>query len=360
MVWRYSMFVCFQSGLRFAVGLVLLLAWADGITCLLIAAVVGVIVPLVLFGRRDRVACNTGCGVDWGMARAMAVYALPITIADVAYWALRLSDRYLLRFFRNATEVGLYAVGVDLSDRTIALVVSLFAMASWPLAVQVWERNGVAATADLLSRMTRLYILVCLPVTVLTAILSEPLLVLLTGPNYLAVTSIMPMVVCCVFLYGLQRFFQIGIALAKRTRLILIATLIGAVANLALAACLVPSKGYPAAAVSRTVGYAVFTICIILFSRRLIVWRFPWAALLRTSCACLLMGGAAWAVCHYLSIPAALKLVIGGVLGVATYGISLLITGEIAWLDALAMTRRSPSDWLHFFTNAPKTPDSSA
>jgi len=76
----------------------------------------------------------------------MAKYSFPLVIGNLAAWILALSDRCVLQFFRGVHEVGIYSINYQISQHSIMLLASLFALAFNPLGNIIWEKQGKKAS----------------------------------------------------------------------------------------------------------------------------------------------------------------------------------------------------------------------
>jgi len=331
-----SLFTSWEQISRLILGAYFVVVLNLGTRGLIAGWSLGLIVGVIVFG-----ACYFFHQFDFrqvshSMAKSLFLYGVPIVGGDIAFWFLRLSDRYILRIFRNASEVGIYAVGVDLSDRSLSMLVSLLATSSWPLVVQIWENEGVRPTSRFLTQLMRIYLIVCIPGTTGISLLSRPIIRLLADDAYYEGYHVMTFIAAGVFLYGFQRWFQLILALHEKTFKILISVLAGAVLNILLNFIFVPSFGYKIAAVNNLLGYLVFTILVVLFSRKIMKWRFPFKSLIRILLASLFMLGGI-TVLRTLSTSDWLTLVLCVPGGVLFYLLALFGLKEITFSDLGAL-----------------------
>jgi O-antigen/teichoic acid export membrane protein len=143
---------------------------------------------------------------------------------------------------------------------------------------------------------------------------------------------VIPFVVLSSFLYGFQRWFQLVLALHKRTLLIMLSVLSGGLMNVILNLIAVPMWGYQAAAVNNLIGYLVFTILIVYFSRKLMIWRFPYSSMVRA----LLASVPVWLTVVFvmrLDMPALIEIMICASVGCMVYALSLLVLGEASFVE---------------------------
>jgi O-antigen/teichoic acid export membrane protein len=223
-------------------------------------------------------------------------YAWPLILGNVAMWALRVSDLFIIRSFRPERDVGLYSVSYGLSAKSIELLVGLFLLSVSPLVYSTWENKGREATEETMTMVTRVYLILCLPVAVGLSVLAYPFVALLTAPDYYEGSRIVGFVAFSSFIWGLANIAMMGIAIKKRARRIGFNQIAAASTHIGLQLILVPRFGYIAAAISTLIGYSVLLVLQIIASRPHLTWRFPFRTLRNASAASVIMGLAAWAI----------------------------------------------------------------
>jgi len=145
-------------------------------------------------------------------------YSWPLALGNIAFWGLRISDRYVIGFFRNEIEVGLYSAVYNLSDKTINILVTLFMLSMGPLIHTIWEEQGRDATETALAMVTRLFLIVCLPATIGLSVLAKPFITVLTGSAYHEGYRIVGFVAFSAFAYGLAQIVSRGTLIAKQIK----------------------------------------------------------------------------------------------------------------------------------------------
>lgn len=220
----------------------------------------------------------------------MFEYAWPLTLGGVAMWGLRLSDLFIISFFKSDHDVGLYTVSYNISAKSIELLVSLFLLSVSPLIMNTWERQGKTMTEENLAMVTRVYLIVCLPAVVGLSILALPFVALLTAPEYHAGYKIVGFVTTSSFVWGLANIAQTGMTVKKNTRRLGANQIFAASLHIGLAILLVPRFGYGAAAVTTLIGYTTLLILHTIASRPHLTWHFPFKTLRNTIIASSGMG----------------------------------------------------------------------
>jgi len=325
----YSSFSVWQSVARLGFGIALVVIFGFGIDGLLWGAVLSfaIAIPLLWKSAIGKIPWKKDSSVE--LAKEMAKYGFPLVIGNLAAWILSLSDRYILEFFRGAHEVGIYSASYAISEKSILLLASLFMLASGPIGMNIWEKEGEKKSQEFVTKLTRYYLLICLPAVVGLSVLARPVIDVLTTPEYYQGFRIVPLVTLGGFFLGLQQRFQAGLVFHKKTNLIMISIITSGLLNLGLNFLLVPRYGYMAAAVTTVTSYAVLLVAMIIVSRRYFVWEFPLKSLGRIALASAIMGAAVYPVGNSLTPSPLTNLIIGVLAGVITYFIMLFLLGEI-------------------------------
>ena len=263
-----------------------------------------------------------------GLTREMAKYGFPLVVGSLAAWMLGISDRYVLELFRGAHEVGIYSASYAISQNSLLLVTSLFALAAGPIGMTIWEKEGIAKSQEFLNKLTRYYLIICLPAAVGISVLAKPAIGVLTAAEYHEGYRIVALVAFGGFLLGLQQRFQAGLVFHKKTFLIMITIVVSGLLNLGLNFLLIPKYGYMAAAVTSLISYAFMLAIMIFASRRYFVWNFPFKTLGKVACASAIMGVIVYPVGNSLTSSTLANLFAGISIGILVYFLMLLLLRE--------------------------------
>jgi O-antigen/teichoic acid export membrane protein len=315
-----------------AIGLALILGLGFGIQGLIIgnaiAALAGVLLAWRVAMRGQRIAMHM---FSPAIMREIFRFSLFISLGNAAYWLLSLSDRWLLRLFRGAEEVGLYSVSYDLTSKTTMLFVAAFGLALQPLSITAWESRGRAAAEAFLASSTRTYLLVMMPATVGLSMLASALVGLMAAPEYQPGAVIVPWIAAAMFLYGLLDIAGRGLTLNKRpdieARNFLIAGLVSVGINLIF----MPRFGILSAAGAATVGYFTLLLLHAAAARAHATWRFPWRTVARAALACVAMGIVVLLIRRALAdAPRGVDVAAAALGGLLTYGVAITALGELS------------------------------
>ncbi len=325
----YSTFFVWKSVTTLGFGIALIMIFHFNIEGLLWGSILSMAIalPLLLKIAVERPPTRAK-GISIPLSLEMAKYGFPLVGGNLAAWILNLSDRYILEFFRGSHEVGIYSVSYGISEKSILLIVSLFLGASAPITLSIWENKGKKASQEFVTKLTRAYLIVCLPAVVGLSTLAKPFVDILTTKEYYEGYRIIPLVASGAFFLGLYNRFGVGIAFYKRTYLILFCLLISGLLNLGLNFFLIPRYGYIAAAATTLVSYVFLLVLMIFVSRRYFVWEFPFKSLVKVACSSAIMGIVVYYIGNSLTPSTLLNLILGVVVGVVVYSLMLFLLRE--------------------------------
>jgi len=279
-------------------------------------------------------------GFSRTLARELARYGIPLTIAGLAAWIMTLSDRYVIQLFRGEKEVGIYSACFSVSQSSMMLIFQLFSLTTGSLLYAVHENEGEEAGRLVIAKLTRLYLLLAVPAAFGLSALTVPLSSILVGRAFRTGRWVIPVIAWAIFLHGLQHRFQGGLNIQKKTHLTMQALLVAAGLNLIGNFLLVPRYGYRAAAYTSLGAFCVLLLLVVLFSRRHYRWPFPWRSLLRCSAAGLLMAFGVWWLFGRGAFRPAQALILGVPFGVVLYGALVVLMGEVKLTEIFRLRNR--------------------
>ncbi len=323
----YSNFMIWKSISTFGLGLVLVIVFGLGIEGLLWGTLIGLIIALPLIWRLLIKQLKPVIRISRSFTKQMLDYSAPLVISNLAAWVLSMSNRYVLQAVCGAEAVGIFSASYMIGERSLMLLVSLFLMASGPLSFQIWEKDGVEASKLFTSTVTRYYLIIMVPATIGLMALAQPIMVLMSGQEYFIGYRIMPFVAISVLFIGLQQRFQAGYSFYNKTLGIAIATIFAGVVNLALNLMLDPIYGYMGAAIASFISYVLLLVFMIIGSRRIYKWSFPFRSLRNTCSAGLIMGLIVYLLSGVFG-SSAVDLLIGIPFGIVVYFSILYIFKE--------------------------------
>ena len=286
----YSVIWIGQSYGGIIFGLILVLVFKTGVGGLIWGQMLGLLLPIIplvwLTTRSVAIRPAHFNRSDFGQ---LWRFAWPVTIGNIAFWTLYLSDRYIIDMFHGTYEVGLYSVAHKISSRSILLLVSLFFLVPAPIICRLWEERGRQATEEALTAFTRMFLLTVIPAVIGLAVVAGPLVRLLADEAYFGGYRAIWLVACASMALGLSDLGSTGCLITNRTRLIARNQCVAAGVSLILALILVPALGFMGAALSAAASFSLMAGLQAITSARFLTWRWPLTSLWRVLAASALM-----------------------------------------------------------------------
>jgi len=336
----YVAFSIWKSVATLIIGIVLVISLNFGVEGLLWGSVLATAVAFPLLGKTSlKKVSSRAKGFSPELTKEMAKYSFPLVVGNLAAWIMNLSDRYFLEFFRDANEVGIYSISYRISENSIMLFTSLFAFAFNPLCIIIWEKEGYKQSQEFLTKGTRYFLLLCIPSVVGISLLREPILRILSTPNYYEGAKIMPFIALGVFFLGLNQRFGAGLSFYKKTHFFMFSLIIASGINIGLNFLFIQKYGYMAAAVTTLVSYGVLLLLTIIFSRRFYTWQFPFKSLINSICASAIMGIGIYFIGGKLTSSNLINLTLSVCLGGFIYFTLLFLLQEIQPKEKKAVKR---------------------
>lgn len=194
-------------------------------------------------------------------------YGFPLLIGGLASWGLNVSDRIFLRLFSSYTDLGVYSVAMSIASA--ATIFATIFNTIWAPLVFKW----VSSSEIDLKKIDDIseYILMAIYFIVVVAGLFSWLLDFILPNQYLSVKYLIIICIIGPLFYTLSEVTGIGIAIAKKTRFSMYASIAAMLTSIVLNFFLVKKLGALGAAISTAFSFWFFYILRTEFSQ--LVWR---------------------------------------------------------------------------------------
>lgn len=266
---RYGLYAGMKSVLGLLVGTALaLMGW--GAKGLLIGLVASMALPLITLGGLSSWSRVGRARFDRGLARQALSYGLPLAATSALAFVVSTSDRFMLAGFLDQAAAGRYAVGYDLSQFTIGMLLSIVNLAAYPLIVAALDTQGEAAAREILLWAFRLLCGIGVPATVGLAVLAPNVAHVMVGGEFSDVAaSIIPSIAIAAFVSGFKAFYlDLAFQLSRNTIVQVWIVLLTALLNVALNLWWIPILGIPGAVYATLVAHLVAAGLAWSFGRR--------------------------------------------------------------------------------------------
>jgi O-antigen/teichoic acid export membrane protein len=203
---------------------------------------------------------------DRTVLRGLWWFGAPLVVTSLLTLIMDQADRYLLRYFTDIDQVGLYSLAYSMGQAVNALYLLPF-VAIWQVAVyEIAERQDRHAVfARVFDYFASGLMLVMLGVS----LFARPMLALMTAKDYAGAAELIPVVCLAYFFASLHEHFKVPALLSKRTTSLLPAFAVGAALNIVLNLFFIPRWGTAGAAWATVLSYAAFSALGLWLYRRI-------------------------------------------------------------------------------------------
>jgi O-antigen/teichoic acid export membrane protein len=194
-------------------------------------------------------------------------WGVPLTPNSAILWIIRFSNRYVISYFIGVTAAGIYnaadRIGEYASFTMLALGTVLY-----PTIIKSYEEGNLNETKKYLKYSLKYSMMIAIPSAFGLSILAKPILEILTTPEFIAGTTVVPFIAFGAIFFGLYQICLYIIYISNKTHLMVVLLGISAALNIILNIILIPRIGIVGAAVANLIAYGVLGILTLLVSRK--------------------------------------------------------------------------------------------
>jgi O-antigen/teichoic acid export membrane protein len=213
-----------------------------------------------------------GLQFDRGLLRRMNRFGVPLMPTALFLWTTNFSDRIFLVKLADATEVGLYSVGVRIASAMV-LLLTAFRLA--------WPAFAFSIEDDREARQTYAYVLTYLLLVTTwvatgLALLSPWIVDWLAAPSFASASRVVGPLAFAAVAFGGYIVVAIGIGRARQTQFNWVVTGAAAAVNVVLNLVLIPRYGMMGAAVATIAAYTTMFAGMSWWSQRIYHVPYQW------------------------------------------------------------------------------------
>ena len=244
---------------------------------------------------------------------------------DIVTSIYTMLDTTMLGFLSNDTQVGYYSASTKLGHMILSMITAITRVLL-PRLTTFIQKNDKNSFLQLISKSANILILISIPMVFGVIILARPLILVLTGEQYIPAIPSMQIIAPIIFIISLGSLMggQILPAFGKE-KISLISYIGGAVTNVTINAILIPKLGAMGAAIGTVCAESAVTLIQLIYVRRFIFNKEIIISFFEAIFSSTLMALFIYFFLLKLPLPTILILIISFVSGVLIYAACLFI-----------------------------------
>jgi len=189
-------------------------------------------------------------------------YGLPLAITFSLVWITSSSDRMVIAWFLGEAQTGIYAVGYDMAQQSLGLLLSIVNTAATPLAIKALEKEGIEAAGRQIRQNGELMFALAFSGAAGLIAIEPAMIGLFIGEEFReGASTVFMWVALTAAIIGIKSFhFDIAFHLTRESKWLLVTSGLAAIANLGLNLIFVPYFGIVGAAWSALLAYSVAAV----------------------------------------------------------------------------------------------------
>lgn len=249
------------------------------------------------------------------------VSLLPVSLG---YWVANLSDRYVIGYLMNISSVGIYSVGYGIGG-LVYFVLGPVTSVLLPDFSALYDQGQIEELERRFCRVLKYYLALGMPAVIGVAILSKPLILLFSTPEFISAANVVTLVAIGVFLFAIFSLYSELLSVLKSVRILSLLWIGVAATNILLNFILIPKFGIIGAAVATLVSFLLGTILVVVCIRKRfhISLRGNW--LFKITLSSIIMA----IVVHLIHANSVLALIAAVLAGIVVYAGCLISSGFV-------------------------------
>lgn len=187
------------------------------------------------------------------LAKELLFYSVPLIPNSILWWVSNSSDKYILTYFTNVSDVGIYSVAYKIP--TILSVLSSVFITAWQISSV--EDFGSEKTTHFFQNVAKKYLSFNAFCTSCILLILKPMCRFLFAKDFYSAWMIVPFLIVGYVYYSMSIFMGTIYTAAKKTKMVMVSTLVGSGLNIILNFIFIPKTGMYGAAIATAISYVV-------------------------------------------------------------------------------------------------------
>jgi len=193
-------------------------------------------------------------------------FGFPLIFGTLAMMLLNVSDRYIINYFTDSTQVGLYDLGYRFAGILNMFVTIPFGLTFLPVAYRIYgEKGDIIFFSKVLTYLTMILVWLGLSLALFSR---EIIKIFALDPSYWPAHEIVPIILLSYVFFGMKHVTDIGLFLRKNTKYVAYNIIIAAIINITLNIVFLQVYGMKTAAYTTLISFFILLLGSYYLSRK--------------------------------------------------------------------------------------------
>ncbi|MFH1774708.1 MAG: flippase [Methanobacteriota archaeon] len=200
-----------------------------------------------------------------GIGRELLYYSWPLTFTGLLSTIIGSADSIMIGYFLTVSDTGIYNAAVPTAS-LLFLVSGPMLTLFMPIIAESYGRGEIKELKAVYRRIAKWIFFINFPIVLLIAAFSKEILNILFGSAYAAGSSALIFLIIGYFIYSIFEPSRNILLVIKKTKLLLLASIIATVLNIIFNYLLIPVYGITGGAIATCIAFSISGIIYGIFT----------------------------------------------------------------------------------------------
>lgn len=223
------------------------------------ASLIAYVIPSILIILIEKVYKQVAfCYIDIGLTKRMLRYSLPLIFTSLSWWIVTSSDKYMIRYFLDASEVGIYSIAskIPLILQTLISIIQTV----WQISTNQMRDEEPEVLKDNFVMFTKAFRQIGFIAGSALLIATQPLMMLLARNDFYAGWIYAPFLILSITFSFATGMVSTLYGAYEKNLGVLLSVLVGGAVNILLNLVLIPYMGVLGATISTAISRLIIAI----------------------------------------------------------------------------------------------------
>lgn len=260
------------TAVTITLNIILMVVWKYGLTGYFISSFAGTAVSIIYLFFKCRLYRDF-CRItvtDKPLIKEMLKYSIPIMPNSISWWISTSSDKYMISYVCGNAANGLYSAAYKIPS-LMTVFTNIF-FTAWNISVV--EDFGSENSKKMIVKIHNCFFSVVLILSSFIVCFTKPIVKIMFSDAFFEAWRFVPLLVTAYVFHDLAAYIGSIYTAGKKTKMLFISTLIGAVINIVLNVFFIPTVGALGGAVTTLISYFIVWLLRLVKSRKIIELKF--------------------------------------------------------------------------------------